>query len=238
MADSTPPTNPPAPPTPDQIAKDLAPPEFEIKLATGEVFKGKDEKEVLGKLAKAKEDATYAIRDREEQIRGLQAPPPSPASEGQKFDPQTYYNLFAQDPQAALTYQLSFLVGLPAEEVAPAIRYSYDVSQHAAALLETSAFHQRHPEFPGGDEATDLMIRKLNEKNMDWTADNLELVFSELSREGRLKPAQPQPETSHHVAPPPSFSPSAPSPSSDIISSFENLSSAEQEKLLRKWGMI
>ena len=44
---------------------------IEVKLATGEVFKGKTQQEVIDALVKSKEEATTAIRDRERQIREL-----------------------------------------------------------------------------------------------------------------------------------------------------------------------
>lgn len=88
---------------------------------------------------------------------------------------------------------------------------------------ETKAFTDAHPEYPRSDAARDLMILRLQEKNLDmlkqqgvefdekappviveWNKHNLEIVFEELVAEGRLTPdTVSSQETSQEEATPP-----------------------------------
>lgn len=226
---------------PDAPVTPTEPEEYEIRLDTGEVFKGKDKDEVLQKLAKAKADATAAIRDRERQIRELKELKSQPKAEvGSEFNKDEYYNLFAQDPMAAFDYAMSYKLGVPPEDVGPALRYAYTTTQVVNAQMENAAFRMKYPDAPLGDEFANIMVERMNELGRDWTAQNLGATYLELVHEGKIKPEKKSKESDNT---PPAVIPSLGSTSSrsaedDEMSKVEGMSTAELEKYLRAKGML
>jgi hypothetical protein len=78
------------------------PQEIEVKLDTGQVYKGKNEAEVIEQMKKAQESASRTIQQekaaKEEAQRLLaeRQSPPAKKEDG-KFDAVQYYNLFQTD---------------------------------------------------------------------------------------------------------------------------------------------
>lgn len=187
--------------TPEQIAQAVAdaakPKELEVKLSTGQVFKGATPEEVISKIASAQEQASTTIRDREEQIRQLneqlaqrQATQAQPISADGTFDKKKYWELMDQNPVEAQNYLDSVRLQIPQEQVVPAYQYAYTVSQRVADQMEVARFHQTFPDFPGGDQNADLLLRECEARGRATNnADMLGVTFMELQREGKITPS-------------------------------------------------
>ena len=219
---------------------------FEIKLSSGEVFKGANAEEVAQKLADSKLAATEAIRDRERQIRERDAELASlrstqkPAPRGDnKFDTNKFYETLASDPASALDSYLAYRLGIPETEVADALAFQRDTVAVVSAHLETAKFNSRHPDAPAGNEFADTMISAMKESGRDWTADNLSLVYRDLVDAGKVKPVARQAAESPrpgNVAP--DIGSSAPGGNNDLVGRFEQLSTEEMEKHLRSMNVL
>ena len=215
--------------------------EIEVKLETGQVYKGKTKDEIMDKLAKAETEATKAIRDRDEQIRNLTAALASKASSpttakaaerkmDESFDSSKYYELLQKDPLAAETYIL---------EHNPTVQALVQKLARIDEGVETYNFQVRNQDYPATKEASAAIMARMEAEGRSWTADNLEIVFNTLKREGTVKPLEAKKEAEEEVKtpkPPPTVR--GESFQQEAHAQIEQLSDADLEKLLRKKGLL
>jgi hypothetical protein len=176
------------------------PKEYEIKLATGQVYKGKDRDEAEQKLRHAQEEATSAIRDRENQIRTLMAEKlaaqqPKPNGDSGKFEIEKYHQLLATEPMAAKKYMDSF---------DPDYQEAMQLIGEQKVAKAAGIFMRRNPEFQDTPENNNLVIERIKEEGGNWTnPDHIEHAYYGLRREGKIKTAEAEPEKAPKATPPP-----------------------------------
>lgn len=193
------------------------PQEYEIKLATGQVYKGATRDEAEQKLRFAQEEATKAIRDREQQIRTLMAEKlasqqPKPSGDAQ-FETAKYHELLASDPLKAAYYLDSFR-----PEYKDAIATVETVKRANAA----GTFMRRNPEYVDTPENSTLLAEKMQLDGGDWgNPDHMERAYYGLIREGKIKrEAEPEPAKAAQPTPPPRLGGASPA-SKDIPDDHE-----------------
>lgn len=166
----------------------------EIKLATGQVYKGANWEEAAEKLARAQEEATRAIRDRETQIRELRerSQPVAEANTARtipQFDPAEYYRRWEKDPRDARRYELSTSLGIPPEHVDDALRYAIQTSRRSDESMMMAEFASSVGDiYADTPENGQRVAQYLAENNLPRTAHSLKLAVLDLSRQGQLDP--------------------------------------------------
>lgn len=218
------------------ISEVQKPTEFplEVKLETGQIYRGQTPQDVLDQIVNAQTEATRTIRAREAEMAGLrqelesvkqQIPkPPANASDAEK---QQYYQTWAQDPKQALMMQLGEMIGVKPERVVEVLKRSVEGSTVNSAADE---FLGRCPDFPRTNEAGQLMHAAIKSRFGEGpdatTADNLELVYHDLVRNGRIAPGMaPIQSTSQPYQPIPNIrgNSAPPNPVNDIMAQAQTM---------------
>lgn len=199
MSNPNPPGTPGADPIQqaiDQIAK--PPATLELNLSTGEVYKGATYEDIAKTLATGKEEATRTIRAREAElaemrnrVSTLESQVPKAQPDASAVKDAAYYETWAKDPAEATRMQLAEMLGIPKENVVDVLK---SVVENGVVTKAADEFIMRNPEFPQSQESAALMKDALKQRFgqtiNNTTADNLELVYHQLRREGRLQPRQ------------------------------------------------
>lgn len=200
-------TQPPV--TPDQaiqqaIESAKQPDSFplEVKLETGQVYRGQTPQEVLDQLVKAQTEASRTIKAQRDEMETLrsevqsvrqrveapQAPPTADAA-------QEYLLKWAQNPEAATKEKVAEAFGVTPEALP---RLAQEMQQQIAGRkIEQAAdeFSRRCPEFPQTPESSQMMRQALIERygtnNLGFVSqdpDKLEATYHELVRQNRIQP--------------------------------------------------
>lgn len=186
----------------DQVVSKPAGMPLEINLATGEVYKASTPEELLTKLASSKEEATRTIRARESEMAELRSkiadletkiPAPQPSLDETKR--AKYYDTWANDPDEATRQQLASLLGIPKDRVIDVMKAAITSSVVSKAADE---FVMRCPDYPNSQQSAEIMkdalARRFGQTIESASADNMEIVYHQLVRDGMLNP-QPMPVT-------------------------------------------
>lgn len=165
---------------------------------TPQKFTGNTPQEVLDQLVNAQANATRTISEErakraelESQLTQLrsQIPAPAPNADEQQKKIQDRYNTWAQNPTEATRQDLADLLGLPANRVVEVMKEAIGAGVVNRAADE---FTMRCPDFPQTQQTAGLMRDALAARfgsSMDAaTADNLEVVYHQLVREGKITP--------------------------------------------------
>lgn len=242
--------NPPAQPDTQQIQQaisETAKPQqgvpLEVHLPTGEVFKGTTPQEMLDKLVASKTEATRTIQAErariqqlEEELRQARTPPPDADADARRQLALQYYETWAKDPTEATKIQMSQLLGVPAEQVADVLKAAVSNSSVRGA---TEEFIARYPDFPQSPQTAEMMKQALRDRFGEGlhvaTADNLELVYNDLRRQGKITPSAMVPTATMNAStPPPNLrgAGAAPNPVNDVLAQFQNMSVDDMKKTL------
>jgi hypothetical protein len=218
-APETPAPETPAAPEPGRVYK-AADGQFEIKLETGETFRGANAEELANNIAAAKTHATRAIelRDRENaELRQRVAersdqPPQPPAADPEKtaaeqpqpFDAEKYFEMLDRDPQAALSYAASHN---------PHFQRMTMLTEQFADLMAVTAFHHSTPNFPSHDnEVAGKLLDRIVQSGKDLTPQNLTTEWQGMLARGEAQPYTRPVETPAAPAAPETPAPPPPPP--------------------------
>ena len=196
-------SNPNPPGTPAeaaQVIKEVNAPAqpIEISLETGQVYRAATPQEALEKLAAAQTEATKAIRLRESEnaelrtkLAQLEQQIPKPQANPNDAKTTQYYEDWAKNPTKANLDLLANGLGLPADQLVPVLR---NVIESATARTAADEFVNRYPSFEGNPTNVQLLRDRVQQRfgqNLGAaTADNLELAYQSLVREGKIVPGQ------------------------------------------------
>lgn len=219
---------------------------IEVKLATGQVYRGRNHEEVLNAVVRAQEEATATIRDRERQIRELQqqqgaaAPVTLPANhQAGGFDAAHYYETLASNPIAAMDYLDAYRYGIAPESVQPVMQETIRTSRDVRDNIAIRDFQINNPDWPGGKESSDMLLEAIQREGRPMSADDLELVYRRLVREGRLQPGSPHPgrqETTRGAAAPPNVSGSEQGQGVDWMAELDSLPADKIRAIMARLG--
>jgi hypothetical protein len=210
------------------------PPEIEVKLATGQVYKGKDYAEVVDKLKAAQEHASIAIRDREAQLKQLREqlstmPQPTSQPASDKFDKAHYYKLLEDNPIEAQDY---------IDGYRPNAKQAYETVTRVNRMMEVNQFLQMAKDYPNTDENAQLLEAKVSAMGRPMTSDNMFIAYHTLRNEGAIKPIETEQASYKPPTPPPPLGGTGAQSTPDLIAQVDRMTDAELESLLRKKGLL
>lgn len=222
----------------------------ELTLGDGTVVKGASLEEAFKTVAKMKEDTAAALRaEKEERLRletqfhetqaeleRLKAP----KNDGE-FNKNEYYRLLNEDPISAQNYLDVHRFGT--ED--PVSRFN-EVSSRVDELYQqniSATFVARHPEFSQSEADAIAMTNRYREllgRGHPYAYDTMELAYSQLLSEQKVKPTERTPEKDD--TPNPSLSAGAGAQiqdaATDEIRKLENMSTEQMEAYLRSKGVL
>ena len=156
---------------------------IEVKLATGQVYKGANHQEVIDQLVKAQEHSSAKIKEQGDSINAMQQaqlPVAEPPKEGE-FDKTTYWNLWADDPMKAKAYQDGF---------DPVQRELQQSAEQTRKRGELDNFKATVGWTPTPEEAT-AFASEFARSGLEATAINLEVIYGRMVRTGAIGAATP-----------------------------------------------
>ena len=174
----------------------LADGSWELRLPTGQVYKGANEQALITALATAQVNASERIRqvtDEATRFRaGLEAVTGRRQDGGNgqptggfQFDPAVYRELSQSDPMLAFQYQMGALFGVDdINEVIPTVRKVLDNSTKYEVQTAINQFRAQAPDFPGTQDAINKVVGFMKDKNIPFNADNLLLVHQGMVARG------------------------------------------------------
>jgi hypothetical protein len=150
----------------------------EVKLASGQIYKGKNQQEVIDQLVKAQENASAKITSQAETLNQLQQTQVEVAKEGEYSDNE-YYRLWALPdggPKKAQSYLNSFDAQYKQLQTA---------AEQTRKTGELDNFKANVGWVPTPDEAA-AFASEFAISGMKPTALNLEVVFGRMQRAGTI----------------------------------------------------
>jgi len=180
-------------------AANQPPEQIEIVTETGARFVGATNEEVIEKMKSSIEEAGRTLKERKDEIETLRAaereraaPPVSTPKNG--FDVQSYYKGFTVEPGKANVELMAHELGY---ESADEFRRVFNPERVRAAdtmlaqvqgNMAIAEFHRRIGErYPDSTDVAELMSGRMETDKRPLTADNLEITFNSLVREGKVK---------------------------------------------------
>lgn len=176
-----------------------------MKLPTGQVYKGRDMNELTAALAQAQVNASQRITELGSETARLrqgiaavtgqpvQGPDGQPAAQVSQFDRATYMELQALDPILAANYLDAHRLGLPSvNDVVPTYQSVMRATQEFQTAQTVNQFRVLAPDFPGTQEAVNLVMDFMRDQKIPFTAQNLKLVHDGMVRAGKYQPLAPQ----------------------------------------------
>jgi hypothetical protein len=177
--------------------------EYQIKDAAGnpvgnpQVFEGDSWEEVTDKIALAHEQATRRILD----LRGKVQP-----TKAEQLQQYTGRDLSADekfelsnaliDPSktdAALDKYIESRLGAPLDKIRQTLTRAEEGAQIERARLEAQAFINKHPEFKTCSENETKMVKYIQDNQLAYTRDNLEIAMDALSEQLLWNDPEPKP---------------------------------------------
>ena len=221
-----------AEPDPDYTFSTLESGQKELRLATGEIYRGKDDAEVMANLAKGKVESNRYIQQ-------LKNPPPPPVTA-----PVAIHSQVDPAAQAIADFTAQGLGFRDAAEMKAAIAEFRDTSQRSSQQSqeiteqrEAIGFIQATPDYVPSESNNARIEGWVKGKGLPYTAENLADAFYALRGRGMLEniPAAATPVSAKpNIMPPP---PSGNSPLSPVgkptltVDDIEKMSVAEIEEL-------
>lgn len=122
-------------------------------------------------------------REREaQQQRNQQRNQQQSANAGEWNDTE-FYNQFAKDPRKAMSdFMENYFGGDPRDR----IDFAHDISTQVRDRIEIADFLATNLDFPSTQQASQMVLMRLNEDGQDITSWNLKVAFDQLTHEGIL----------------------------------------------------
>jgi hypothetical protein len=222
---------------------------IELRLENGNVIKAENAEEALKVAAKMIEDNSKAYRETKATLDTLQSsyqtleqrveslkPKPEPTN---GFDKDKYYQLLHDDPITAQNYLDAQRFGIAEPRDVPG--YFTGMYEKVSALdgqTLAAGFVNQHQDFPqDADSAKALTQRVVQLKGLGHptSLDTMELAYTQLVHEGKIKPMEAEPEKEEL---PPSLGGSGSALSEAEVKKAEAMSNKELEAFLKSKGML
>lgn len=176
--------------TPEQIAEGIAQQQiggepsldqrgYVYQNETGSVFKGRTKEEVIDTMLKSSDNANKTIKQQRDELAQIKAQleqqqpyiePQAPPQQPEAFDPNRYYQMWAQNPNLAEDYRLQTTFGLTQQEMANQIYESYRFTKQVEPELVARAWMSQSPTFPSWEE---------NPQEVDKAATAIQTLWNE-----------------------------------------------------------
>lgn len=238
-------------PTPQQIQQTIqqvqstTPTPIEFKTDSGAVFKGNSWEEIAQQMKKSVESGSVRIRELSALVEQRPPEPPAPPAPNPQDDQKAeYWRLWQDDPIKAEQYALSVSLGVPIEQVQPALRGT--LAQAATSQQEAAGneFLRRCPDFPQTQQNNTVLIQAMQQRYAHYgpprdamdLSDRLESTYNELVRRQLLQPAEVVPTgiQGSGGGPIPGLGSSLQSQGGDVLQNFRNLTPEQMKATLEK----
>lgn len=228
-----------------------ATPAIELKLEDGTIIKAASTEEALKTAVKMYEDTkkwakdeigktNHSLEEQRAELQRIAAQQAKPASNGNGFNNESYYRMLNEDPIKAQNYLDSYRFGIKDPEDVPGYFQSMDrkITAFDQQML-AAQFVQQHEEFPQTADASKALterVKELRDGGYPVTVDTMNLAWSQLTSEGKVKPIEKRAQEQEELPPSPGGGGQIIADSE--IAKAEQLPDAELEKLLRAKGIL
>jgi hypothetical protein len=201
---------PPTPPPSDFSIATLENGEREIRLESGQVYRGKDDGELLAKMAKAQFEASRTIRE----LRQPPAPPQPPP-------PQQAQTPFIDPTAQAIADMIAPMFGVQSgqelvarwQEMNQQIQGFQPIAQQTHLNAVAADFFRQAPDFSITPRNSELLGETMDKLGLPLTVDNMKFAHYALKGQGLYEsPTPPSPPTPR--SPTGQFAPRMPLPPS------------------------
>lgn len=188
---------------------------IELKLENGNVIKADNAEEALKVAAKMIEDNSKAYRETKASLDALQGQygtlqheveslKPKPSSNG-GFSNEQYFKLLNEDPLKAQNYIDAHRFGISNPDDVPGyFTGMYEKISSLDGQTLAAGFVNMHPEFPQDNETAKSLterIVQLKKEGHPTTLTTMEMAYTQLVNEGKIKPLEMEKEE-HEETPP------------------------------------
>lgn len=185
------------------------------RLSTGQVYKGKNQQELLNEVVKGQLNSSMTLQQKEQQLqesrrvieeheqrnREYQESQQRNQNQGQgqgQGDGQLsreqinrrYWELINTDPVAAEEFMAQVYWGV--ENPRASFQKSAIVSEYVADSVASREFLRDNPDFPANDNNSDKLLKELFNRDLEITSFNLERVWKDLKRSNTIEPLSAQ----------------------------------------------
>ena len=224
-------------------------PGIELKLENGNVIKAENAEEALKVAAKMIEDNSKAYRETkasldtmQNQFQSLQQQVEQqrrPPADDSKFNKDEYYKRLNDDPLDAQNYLDAFRFGISTPEDVPR-RFTemYEKISVLDGQTLAASFTNSHPEFPSDAESAKALtdrIKVLQIQGHPTDMHTMDIAWSQLVGEGKVKPLEAQPENEEL---PPSPGGTGAVISQSELQKVEQMDTKSLEAYLKSKGML
>lgn len=183
---------------------------LQLKLPTGQVYRGRDATELFNQVVQGQVNASQRITEMSQERERINAAinaigGRTPAGQAQEqFDRAVYMELQQVDPIAAQNYLDQYRFGLTSiNEVVPYYQNTFRAAQEFQTAQTVNNFRAARPDFPGTREAVDLIIGFMKENNIPFSANNLALVHDGMVKANKYQPLTVQQNSAMTMQPQP-----------------------------------
>ncbi len=222
-----------------------------LTLPTGEVFTGETWEEVAKKQAEAlvntkkwgQEQKAHA-EELESQVRESSQTTQPQAGDGEYNRGRAEYWALVQagKEDEAADLMDSYRYGIPKNEVREYVKNMFKNSERAGYSLQLNAFHNEHPDFPGGNEAAQKIFKQIEIAQAPVNAATMGMAYEALVRRGDITPLTLEEIENQGPKPAPALTGGGGNAQEQsALAEFEKLnkmSTAEMEAYLREKGMM
>lgn len=167
--------------------QDDEPKEIVIQTATGAVFKGKTNEEIIESMKRSIEHGSETIRNmrgvheqQQREIESLRNP-----KRPNEFDSTKYYDTLGKDPLEANRQAIEAVFGMPVEQLKKRLDSASEVTQKLAVKEAIAQFAADVPESVQCTQAEMMaMNTAMEEKKLEWTTENLVATYHRLKNQG------------------------------------------------------
>lgn len=192
--DTPPPPEPSAPQTPEPSSDfnftTLQNGEKELRLESGQVYRGKDDGEIIQKLAKAQFEASRTIRELKQPVQTPPQPQPTPTQTPEpQYDPTTVALADMLAPMFGMKSGLELVQSYRAMQ--EQIKGFQPIAQQTQMNSIAADFIRATPDFEITPRNSELLGETLDKYGLPLTSDNMRLVHDALKSRGMYETTKP-----------------------------------------------
>lgn len=234
----------PAPVDPAPVDTPAADPDFtfttlengqrEMKLATGQVYRGKDDEELYGQLAKAQIAASRRITELSKPADPV-APAVTPAAAPEAIDPTALAIADLMAPAFKMKDGAALVAAFAEQQRIANAQQEYMAAQ--AANMEAAKFFLAVPEFSKSDADAHKIENFIKERGWSFNAENAESAYHTLKAKGEMavtaaNPVRPATPKNSMPIPPAGTAPANTGKGATTEADLWNMTSAQLEELM------
>lgn len=197
-------------PASDFTFETLANGDREMRLATGQVYRGKTDQDVMNAMAKAQAEASRTITQLNGRVKEMAPPPVAPPAVEQPIDATALAIADLMAPAFGVKNGAELVAKFAEQQQTAVAQQEFMEAQRAN--YEAANFFRAVPEFSKSQGDADKIDQFLQTNNLPFNAATAEMAFHTLKAKGEFKasaPATPAAPKNGMPAPPVGSSPAA-----------------------------